>query len=52
MSIVPFPDKAACRFCGDHHRGEWCPLIEAIEYDPDTQTITRIEFRAIEVDDE
>lgn len=51
MSIVPFPDKSACRFCGDKHLGEWCPLIEAVEYHEDG-TIARVEFRAIEVEEE
>lgn len=42
--IHHLPDLKGCRFCGDHHKGEACPLIEAIEYWEDG-TISRIEFR-------
>jgi len=43
--IHEFPDKAKCKFCGGKHKGDWCPLIEAIEYHEDGETIFRVEFR-------
>ena len=42
--VVQFPDKSACRFCGGKHMGDWCPLIEAVEYHEDG-SIARVEFR-------
>ena len=32
-----------CHFCGETH-GRLCPMVKALEYDPQTGAITRVEF--------
>ena len=32
-----------CRWCGETH-GVKCPWVKALEFDPTTQVVTRVEF--------
>ena len=37
------PDEQPCRWCGDVH-GPRCPWVKALEFEPMTGSVTRVEF--------
>lgn len=40
---LPLADVEPCRWCGDEH-GKLCPYVKALNFDPTTRVITRVEF--------
>lgn len=36
-------DPVRCRWCGNYH-WERCPAVKAMEFDPTTGVVTRVEF--------
>jgi hypothetical protein len=40
---TPPPETKPCRWCGELH-GPLCPMVKALEFDKETEKVTRVEF--------
>jgi hypothetical protein len=44
MADDPAGAGVACRWCHEHPADQRCPYVKALEFDPTTNFVTRVEF--------